>query len=106
FARTDALVGLPPRPGGTLLFENDRVRVLETALAPGESDAPRVRGDHATFVIDGGRVQVVAFDDDREREGAVQERPSTSAAWAVGRGPSRLVNVGTTPYRELTVELK
>jgi hypothetical protein len=106
FARTDALVGLPPRPGSTLLFENDRVRVFETALGPAERDAPRARGDHATFVIDGGRLQVVAVDDGADGQATEEERPSNSAAWAAGRGRTRLVNAGATPYRELTVELK
>ena len=107
FARTDGLVGLPPRPGSTLLLENDRVRVYETALAPGDSDAPRVRGDCASYVIDGGRVQTVVLGDNGdERVAAEEERASVSGYWLRSAERSRLVNVGTTPYRELAVELK
>jgi hypothetical protein len=107
FARTDALVGLPPRPGSTLLFENDRVRVFETSLAPGEGDQPRARGDHATFVIDGGRVLTIAVDDHgHDLNAAEEERKGGSGHWATSDGRSRLLNIGTAAYRELAVELK
>ncbi len=107
FSRTDALVGLPPRAGCTLLFENDRVRVFETSLAPGEGDQPRQRGDHATFVIDGGRVETVAIEDGGGHHAlATEDRRSTSGHWPAAPGRTRLVNVGTTIYRDLAVELK
>jgi hypothetical protein len=107
FTRTDALVGLAPRPGCTLLLENDRLRVHETALAPGESDDARVRRDWAGFVIDGGRVRIVAVDDHGdERRVAEEERPSVSPYWVSSGERTRIVNVGATPYREVAVELK
>jgi len=107
FSRTDALVGLPPRPGCVLLLENDRLRVHETALPPGAGDHARERGDCATFVIDGGRVRVVAVDaDGGEQVVAEDDRASLSPSWRAGRGMARLLNVGTTDYRELSVELK
>jgi hypothetical protein len=98
FSRTDSLVGLPPRPGSTLLLENDRLRVYETALAPGASDEARVRAETAIYVVDGGRVRL----------DAVEERPSISGYWisADSAEPTSLVNVGDTPYRELAVQLK
>jgi hypothetical protein len=90
-----------------LVFENDRVRVFETSLAPGEGDQPRERGDHATFVIDGGRVETVMIDDDgHDHSLTTEDRQTTSGHWAATRGRTRLVNIGTTPYRELAVELK
>jgi len=107
FARTDALVGLSPRPGSVLLFENDRLRVYETALAAGEGDEPRVRGDCAGYVIDGGRVRIMAVDDDGgTRMVGEEDRGRISAYWTAGGGRTRLVNVGGTEYRELAVELK
>ena len=98
FSRTDALVGLPPRAGSALLLENDRLRVYETALAPGASDGPRVRADTAVYVIDGGRVQLTS----------VEEHPSVSGYWIGGDQEERteLVNIGDTQYRELAVQLK
>ncbi len=107
FTRTDALVGLPPRQGSTLLFENDRVRVFETALAPGEGDDARVRGDCAGYVITGGRVRSVAADGDgTEPAVSEEERPSVSPYWISSGERTRLINIGATAYRELAVELK
>jgi hypothetical protein len=107
FARTGALVGVPPRPGSTLLLENDRVRVFETFLPPGEADAPRARGDRAGFVVDGGRVRTVEVGaGGGERTMAEEDRPSVSPYWATGEERARLRNVGTSAYRELAVELK
>jgi hypothetical protein len=107
FSRTDALVGLPPRPGSVLLLENDRVRVYETALAAGESDGPRRRSDCAGFVIDGARIRTVLVEDDgSERFVAEEERPNVSAYWTAGAGRTRQVNAGESAYRELTVEVK
>ena len=102
FARSDALVGLPPRSGCTLLLENDRVRVFETALAPGERTEVRKRLSSAVYVIDGSRVHLHAVDG----EDADDERGSVSARWLPPAEGYVLENVGTTPYRELSVELK
>jgi len=107
FSRTDALVGLPPRPGSTLLLENDRLRVYETALEPGQADEPRPRGECATFVIDGGRVQsLVVGGDAGDQLLADEERACVSAYWTSSDDTTRLVNVGDVAYRELAVELK
>jgi hypothetical protein len=99
FARSDSLVGAPPRPGSTLLFENDRLRTYETWLEPGQADEPRHRADSAVYVIDGGRVQLGT---------EVTERASVSGYWigADGASATQLVNTGDTPYRELAVQLK
>ena len=106
FSRTDALVGLPPRSGSTLLLENDRLRVYETALEAGHADQPRARGDCATFVIDGGRVRTVADGEPGDQVVAEEERPTVSAWWSSTDDTTRLVNVGDVNYRELAVELK
>jgi hypothetical protein len=99
FARSDSLVGLPPRPGSTLLFENDRLRTYETWLEPGLADEPRVRADSAVYVVEGGRVQLGT---------EVTERASVSGYWigADSASHTQLVNAGDTPYRELAVQLK
>ena len=58
FARTDALVGLPARPGCVHLLENDRLRVWQTTLAPGACDELRPHADTAVYVIDGARLRI------------------------------------------------
>ena len=104
FARSDALVGLPARRGAVMLLENDRVRVFETCLAPGESSDPRKRLDAAVYVIDGSRVRIqTGAPDGAPREEA---RSEVSAYWLPAAQGYVIENVGETTYRELSVELK
>jgi len=102
FSRCDALVGLPPRPGATMLLENDRMRVFETALAPGEQTDSRNRLDMAVYVIDGGDVRV------RDASAGVRDeaRENTSGHWLPAAESYVLENVGPGRYREISVELK
>jgi len=101
FVRSDALVGLPPRPGTTMLLENDRVRVFETLLEPGERTEPRNRLDTAVYVIDGGSLCV------HNSSNALEEaRESTSGHWLPATEAYVLENVGSAAYREISVELK
>lgn len=106
FSRSDALVGLSPRPGATMLLENDRVRVFETALAPGARTESRRRLDTAVYVIDGGRVRVQDVSDGRPAPARDEERESTSGHWLPAAEGYVLENVGDGRYREISVELK
>lgn len=106
FSRSDALVGLPPRPGATLLLENDRVRVFETALAPGERSEPRRRLDTAIFVIDGAQIRTHVEIDGESARVHDEERFSVSGQWLCAADNFVLENVGDRAYRELSVELK
>ena len=105
YARTDALVGLPPRPGCIHVLENDRLRVWQTTLAPGASDELRPRLDTAVYVIDGSRLRILEKGPagTRTRE---EDRPSTSGLWLPGGARRQLTNLGRAAYRELGVELK
>jgi hypothetical protein len=106
FSRSDALVGLPPRPGSTMLLENDRVRVFETALAPGERSEPRRRLDTAVYVIDGSHVRISSPDGDRTTPVDAFEWSSVSGHWLPAAEEHLVENVGARPYREISVELK
>lgn len=106
FSRSDALVGLPPRAGSTLLLENDRVRVFETALAPGERTEPRRCLDTAVYVIDGGRIRSHHRIEGRPATVEDHERARVSGHWLTGADSVELENVGDGRYRELSVELK
>jgi len=101
FVRSDALVGLPPRPGTTMLLENDRVRVFETLLEPGERTEPRNRLDTAVYVIEGGSVQIHEGSSER-----AEARESTSGHWLSAAEAYALENIGASAYREISVELK
>ena len=103
-AELDALVAAPRHH--RLLLENDRVRVLDTEIGPGErtplhthrwpavhyvlswSDFVRRDADGATLVDTRGRA------------------PASGALWGVPLGPHTLENVGATPIRIVSVEVK
>jgi hypothetical protein len=106
FSRSDALVGLPPRQGSTMLLENDRVRVFETALAPGERSEPRRRLDTAVYVIDGGHIRVHQNISGRPSEFEDHVRERVSGHWLPAAEDHVIENVGAAPYRELSVEIK
>jgi hypothetical protein len=95
FARSDALIGLDPRPTARLL-ENDRMTVSYSVIPPGGDAVLGAQRACAVCVIDGGRLQIDG--DDRP----IDDR---TGSW---RGPGRqhVVNVGSSTYRELSVELK
>ncbi|WP_327356962.1 hypothetical protein [Streptomyces sp. NBC_01304] len=95
--------------GTKVLFENDRVRVWELRLAPGErSDVHRHELDYVLIQIAGDRV-------------AVQPEPDTEGPYKdclaadiepgmvvpIDRGGiETAINVGAKPYHEIIVELK
>ena len=89
-----------------MLLENDRVRVFETVLAPGEQTERPTPLDTAIYVVEGGPVratQTSSVDGEVARD---EVRPSASGVWLDGGQRHRVENRGTTAYRELRVELK
>ena len=106
FSRSDALVGMPARTGSVMLLENDRIRVHETALKPGEFTRPRNCQDTAVYVIDGGKVRIHSRKANGEPSIQEEQRSSVSGHWLEAAPNYSLENVGTTAYRELSVELK
>lgn len=106
FSRSDALVGLPPRAGSTLLLENDRVRVFETALSPSEKTEARRCLDRAIYVIDGGRVRMQHRSEGQADVIEEHDRAEVSGLWFPAAEGVLLENVGETDYREISVELK
>ena len=95
--------------GTKLLLENDRVRVWEVRLAPGEEGAiHRHESDHLLIQVAGDRIAVVPEPDSvgpftRYFEADVVP----GAVIDVARGGVEAArNVGTEPYLEVIVELK
>lgn len=87
------------------LLENTKVHVIETTYLPG---VPREAGVRATD-------QVIVFLDDCSYqrkdpvtgELTVRKRKSGEVIWHdKGEAAPQLTNVGTAPYRTITVELK
>ena len=92
-----------------LLFENDRVRVWEMNLAPGERSATHRHDlDYVLVQLEGDRI-AADFEPDTAGahqghvEGAVE--PGKTRFIARG-GIETAVNVGTRRYREILIELK
>ena len=97
--------------GTRLLFENDRVRVWEMALAPGEeSDLHRHDADYLMIQLEGDRI-AARFEPDSEGSFAGRDYIEGTVVpgavvWADRGGMERAVNVGSRTFREIIVELK
>jgi quercetin dioxygenase-like cupin family protein len=95
-----------PAVGTRLLFENDRVRVWDLQLEPGQSTGlHRHTTDYLYVVIGGGRLQGKLADGslqpaEQMSDGDVRFRKID------GEDVHEAVNVGDTPWRNLVVELK
>ena len=92
--------------GTRLLFENDRVRVWDLRLEPGESTSlHRHACDFLYVVIGDGTLQTGHPDGRREpprhmRDGDVRFRAVTDEI------VHEAINTGDTPWRNIVVELK
>jgi beta-alanine degradation protein BauB len=95
--------------GTKVLFEDDRVRVWELRLAPGErSDVHQHELDHLLIEIDGDRV---AVEPEADSEGPYKDYLEGDVVKGmvipVDRGGvETAVNIGTKPFHEIIVELK
>jgi hypothetical protein len=95
--------------GTEVIFENDRVRVWEMRLAPGEASAVH-RHDHDYMLVqlEGDRI---AAEPEPDTQGPYKEYleadivPGAFVFIPKG-GIETARNVGTEPYRELIIELK
>ena len=95
--------------GTRLLFENERVRVWDLALQPGEAMEKHVhRLDYFFVVIEGGALRFVDPDNPANDRDVHFETDLIRFHEAEDGGSvhNRLVNVGDKPYRNLVVELK
>jgi hypothetical protein len=106
YARSDAMAGQEPRPCCVHLLENDRVRVYETALDPGQSDQLREQLDCGIYVISGGKIRISEEDEQGNRRSLEQEHASVSGYFLPGGVRRQITNIGTTRYRQLGVEIK
>jgi mannose-6-phosphate isomerase-like protein (cupin superfamily) len=94
--------------GTRLLFENERVRVWDLALAPGESLEKHVhRNDFLFIVVSGGSLRH-ADPEKPENDQAVRYEDDQVVFVEAGAATvhERLTNTGQTPYRNFVIELK
>lgn len=97
----------PSKQVGTkLLFENDRVRVWDLQLAPGESTGVhRHETDYLYVVIGGGSLQTI-YGDGRRDPPRTMEDGDVRFRSVEGENVHEAINVGDTPWRNIVVELK
>ena len=92
-----------------LLFENDRVRVWEMDLAPGERSATHRHDlDYVLVQLEGDRI-AADFEPDTggTRQGHVEGSVELGKTRFIARGGiETAVNLGTRRYREILIELK
>jgi hypothetical protein len=94
--------------GTRLLFENDRVRVWDLSLAPGESLETHIhRLDYVILVESGGLLRL-ADPAHPENHRDIQFEDGQVEFRKVGDGKvdHRLTNIGTKRHRNYVIELK
>jgi len=95
--------------GTDLLFENDRIRIWQVKLAPGQdSDVHRHELDHVLVQIAGDRIAVVPEPDSQGpyREYMAADVMPGASIYVTRGGVETARNVGDQPYLEVIVELK
>jgi hypothetical protein len=95
--------------GTEVVFENDRVRVWEMRLEPGESSAVhRHELDYMLVLLEGDKI---AAEPEPDTQGAFDEYLEAdvvpgSVVYLNRGGVETATNVGKEPYREIIIELK
>ena len=85
-----------------LLLENERVRVLEYSLAPGQRDAWHTHPAKLSYVLAGGRLRIHLPD-----ATPIEVIETTGEArWSEMLGAHSAENVGDAPVRIVLVEVK
>ena len=97
--------------GTKLLFENERVRVWDLALEPGEAVEKHIHKlDYLLVILQGGDLRHVDPDDSSNDRPVHFESDQVFFNQADkangGTVHQRLINVGEAPYRNLVIEFK
>ena len=95
--------------GTGVLFENDRVRIWELRLGPGEkSDVHQHDLDHILVLVSGDRIAVEPEPDTGGpyKQFLEAEVVPGSAVYVRRGGIETAVNTGAEPYVEIIIELK
>ncbi|MDA1228051.1 MAG: hypothetical protein O3A33_08840 [Chloroflexi bacterium] len=86
-----------------VLFENDKVKIWNLIVEPGEASGWHLHGrDYVTVVVEGDGL-VAEFDD-----GTSRENPSSPGTWRYhdDHQVHRVVNNSATRYKNVLIELK
>ena len=94
-------VALPAAAEDKVIFENDRVRVLEVNYAPGTTHDMHSHPDHVIYALGDAKVRMTGADgksaDVEIKKGGTRWQPAVT---------HKTENIGTTPLSVVLVELK
>jgi hypothetical protein len=102
-AALDAVVAAPD--SHKILFENDRVRVLEVSIPPGKREPVHTHSRPSVMYVD-RRPPIKYFDGDGKLVFQTRGSTGTATSWLEPEGPHSVENVGTETYHAIRVELK
>lgn len=96
------------RVGTQVMFENDRVRVWDLSLAPGESLEKHIHRTDYFFIVESGGLIRFADPDDPSDYHDVQFEDDQVTFRHVdgGKIDNRLTNIGEQRHRNYVIELK
>lgn len=107
FTICEALVGMEGPPASVCVLENDRMRIVETTLAPGQATgARRAERDAAVFVVEPGKVKVVERGSGGSERALEEMRKAKDVRWEPAGVERDVANVGPGRYRQIRVEIK
>ena len=92
--------------GTRVVTDNDRVRIWELTLEPGEASAlHRHDLDYMVILLEGDRIAGIPGPESNHPARAAEITPGRVTYLTRG-GTEWAVNIGNQPYRELLIELK
>ncbi len=107
FTTCEALVGMKVQPGEICILENDRMRIVETTLAPGQRSAmQRAERDAAVFVVDPAKVRVTERTAAGGERAGEETRNAKEVRWQPAGVERSIANLGAGLYRQISVEIK
>lgn len=95
--------------GTRVMFENERVRVWDLSLAPGESLGKHIHRTDYFFIVETGGLIRFADPDNPADYHDVQfedDQVTFREVGPEGKVDNRLLNIGTKPHRNYVIELK
>jgi hypothetical protein len=95
--------------GTRVMFENERVRVWDLTLAPGEQLGKHIHTSDYFFIVESGGLIRFANPDDESDFRDVQfqdDQVTFRAVGSEGKVDNRLTNIGTKHHRNFVIELK
>lgn len=92
--------------GTRLLFENDRVRVWDLRLAPGESTGLHRHTTDFLYVVIGDGTLQTSYPDGTAEPPRTMQDGDVRFREVAGESVHAAQNLGTTPWRNIVVELK